>query len=93
MPWQWILYFRYDSTLLWAVMNGHEAVVRLLLEKGAELESKDSEGQTPLSWAAAKGHEAVVQLLLEKGAEPSIAGSRTFCSGRLSRCATFGGRN
>jgi ankyrin repeat protein len=45
-------------------------VVKLLLEKGAELESKDSEwGQTPLSWAAEKGHEAVVKLLLEKGAE------------------------
>jgi ankyrin repeat protein len=44
-------------------------VVKLLLEKGAKLETKDSFGQTPLSWAAAKGHEAVVKLLLEKGAE------------------------
>ena len=44
---------------------------KLLLEKGAELESKDTEyGQTPLSWAAENGHEAVVKLLLEKGAEP-----------------------
>jgi len=42
----------------------------LLLEKGAELESKDDEyGQTPLSWAARGGHEAVVKLLLKKGAE------------------------
>jgi ankyrin repeat protein len=45
-------------------------VVKLLLEKGAELESKDEDwGQTPLSWAAGSGHEAVVKLLLEKGAE------------------------
>jgi ankyrin repeat protein len=45
-------------------------VVKLLLEKGAELESKDKDfGQTPLSWAAECGHEAVVKLLLEKGAE------------------------
>ena len=44
--------------------------MKLLLEKGAELESKDTYyGQTPLSWAAEKGHEAVVKLLLEKGAE------------------------
>jgi ankyrin repeat protein len=45
-------------------------VVKLLLEKGAEIEAKDSEyGRTPLSWAAFDGHEAVVKLLLEKGAE------------------------
>ena len=44
--------------------------MKLLLEKGAELETKDNRyGRTPLSWAAEKGHEAVVKLLLEKGAE------------------------
>jgi ankyrin repeat protein len=47
-------------------------VVKLLLEKGAELESKNNDGQTPLSWAAGNGHEAVVKLLLEKGAELEI---------------------
>jgi ankyrin repeat protein len=44
-------------------------MVKLLLEKGAELESKDKSGRTPLSRAAADGREAVVKLLLEKGAE------------------------
>jgi ankyrin repeat protein len=44
--------------------------VRLLLEKGAERDSKDNNGRTPLSRAAMMGHEAVVRLLLEKGAEP-----------------------
>jgi len=47
---------------------GHSAVVRLLLDKGADIESKDSQySQTPLSWAARNGHEAVVKLLLDKG--------------------------
>jgi ankyrin repeat protein len=54
---------------LYAAVSGHEAVVALLLEKGAELETKDSSGQTPLSWAAGSGHEAVVKLLLEKQAD------------------------
>jgi ankyrin repeat protein len=47
-------------------------VVKLLLEIGAELETKDEDnkyGQTPLLWAAENGHEAVVKLLLEKGAQ------------------------
>jgi ankyrin repeat protein len=44
-------------------------MVKLLLEKGAELESKDEYGRTPLSWAARNKHEAMVKLLLEKGAE------------------------
>jgi ankyrin repeat protein len=44
-------------------------VVKLLLKKGAELESKDNYGRTPLWRAAESGHEAVVKLLLEKGGE------------------------
>jgi ankyrin repeat protein len=44
-------------------------VIKLLLEKGADLESKDFSGQTPLSWAAVQGHETVIKLLLEAGAE------------------------
>ena len=58
------------TPLSYAAEKGHEAVVKLLLEKGTELETKDKKyGQTPLSWAAGNGHEAVVKLLLEKGAE------------------------
>jgi ankyrin repeat protein len=41
--------------------------VKLLLEKGAELESRDRGSRTPL-WIAAKGgHEMIAKLLLEKG--------------------------
>ena len=58
------------TPLSWAADKEHEVVVKLLLEKGAELETKDNDyGQTPLSWATEEGHEAVVKLLLEKGAE------------------------
>ena len=43
--------------------------MKLLLEKGADVKSKNNVGETPLSWAAWNGHEAVVKLLLEKGAD------------------------
>ena len=37
--------------------------MKLLLEKGAEPNSKDKYGRTPLYLAAENGHEAVVKLL------------------------------
>jgi ankyrin repeat protein len=50
------------TPLLYAVARGHEAVVQLLLKKGADVESKSRSGRT-LSWAAAMRHNAMVALL------------------------------
>ncbi|RYP72136.1 hypothetical protein DL771_004370 [Monosporascus sp. 5C6A] len=62
-------YKEYGQTpLSWAAERGHEAVVRLLLDKGAAVDREDKEDWTPLLWAAVRAHEAVVQLLLDKGA-------------------------
>ena len=59
-----------DTWLRRAAAEGQELVVQRLLENGAELESKDRTGSTPLLLAAREGQEAVVKLLLENGAEP-----------------------
>ncbi|KAL6831934.1 hypothetical protein V8C40DRAFT_285364 [Trichoderma camerunense] len=46
-----------------AAENGHEAIVRLLLNKGANPKATDHSGLTPLSWATSGRHEAIVRLL------------------------------
>ncbi|KAF9891521.1 hypothetical protein FE257_003988 [Aspergillus nanangensis] len=62
------------TSLLWAVVNEHEAIVKLLLEKGANVEVVDVKfSQTPLLWAVENSHEAIVKLLLEKGANIETA--------------------
>ncbi|KAK7216377.1 hypothetical protein V2G26_004380 [Clonostachys chloroleuca] len=60
---------RYQHTPLHlAAETGHEAVVRLLCEKGACTDAQDDQGWIPLHTAASYGHEAIARLLLEKGA-------------------------
>ena len=65
-----------NTALTWAAKQGHEGVVRLLLERrdvNANIpDTKD--GRTPLSWAAENGHEGVVKMLLERNdVNPKIA--------------------
>jgi ankyrin repeat protein len=52
------------TSLSCAAENGHEAIVKLLLDTSkVDADSKDKYSQTPLSWAAENGHEAVMKLL------------------------------
>jgi len=59
------------TPLMWAARNGHEGVVKLLLERKDVTpdtpDTPDTEyGRTPLSWAAMSGYEGIVKLLLER---------------------------
>jgi tetratricopeptide (TPR) repeat protein len=49
-------------------MRGDTEAVRVLLEKGANIEAKDRSQETALQVAALNGRTTVVKLLLEKGA-------------------------
>jgi hypothetical protein len=69
---------RYDWTCVHlAVAGGHEKVVTLLLENGAEF-SVDIDGWTPLHVAVHKGNENIVKLLLEIGATISVKDENRF---------------
>ena len=58
------------AALVLGACNGHEAVVRLLLEQdGVDPDATFNNFATPLACAARNGHEAVVRLLLEAKAD------------------------
>lgn len=61
-----------DKALLNAADFGDAAQVKLLLDRGANLEARDEEGNTPLMTAAETwpgGHPAIVLLLASQGAQ------------------------
>lgn len=65
-----------------AVCNGNEAIVRLLLERGADIIRQDGYGQTALHLAVENGCEGLVKVLLEKITDPNLTDS-------LGRTALF----
>ncbi|KAH3764539.1 GTP-binding protein yptV1 [Pelomyxa schiedti] len=61
------------TTLLHAACHsGNMPLVKWLLGKGANLESPDKHGWTPLLSALSNGHTDIALLLLQKGADPSV---------------------
>lgn len=54
-----------------AVARRTLSVVRLLLERGADVNARQAGGFTPLHGAAANGDRAMAELLVDRGADPS----------------------
>lgn len=52
------------TPLIWASINGHQAVVRILVQRGADIYLGDESSRGPLRWACMRGHRAVAKFLL-----------------------------
>lgn len=55
----------HNTLLHYASYQGHENIVAFLIKEGANMNTINSAGCTPLFMAAQQGHAAVVSLLLE----------------------------
>lgn len=60
-----------QSVLHSAIIYRHLDVAKYLVHMGADVNSKDMVGRTPLHVASAMGQAAIVKALLEKGANPN----------------------
>lgn len=52
-----------------AARKGDAAQVKLLLDRGADVNAKSAYGSTPLFFASDRGHMDVIKLLIERGAD------------------------
>ena len=52
-----------------ACSKGDEAMVKYLVERGADINRKDSSGKTPLYFAYSSGNKAVINYLIGHGAK------------------------
>ena len=77
--------------LLEAAKKGKNAAIAQLLAKGADLESKDGDGRTPLMLASQYGRTATVRLLLGKGAKADARDGQGWNAYMLALLAPSGG--
>jgi hypothetical protein len=78
--------------LIAASRKGQTEKVRALLAKGADVESADKDGRTPLMWAARNGHAETVSLLLERGAKPDARDHQNWTAYGLAVMSSAEGR-
>ena len=63
-----------DLSLLSAAKNGEQQEVKVLLDQGADINAKDSEGNTALCIAAFERHQELAMFLIDQGADVNVKG-------------------
>ncbi len=85
-----------NTLLMLAAYAGHAALVRGLVERGADPNRLNDRGQAPIAGAVFKREDEVVHVLMEAGADPragepnAIASAQMF--GRTDLLAVLGAR-
>lgn len=64
------------TPLMMASLRGHDACVRVCLDRGADANARSQDGHTPLMLAARNGHTAIVRQLVRRGASQSACHRR-----------------
>lgn len=57
------------TALACAAFGGHDKIIQMLLDRGANVNPTDHFVESPLIFAAEQGYDNIVQLLLDRGAE------------------------
>jgi ankyrin repeat protein len=73
-----------NRALLVAALTGHRDIAKILLENGAEVDSRADDGRTPLMLAATRGDNDLVSLLLASGADPTLTDRSGETAGTLA---------
>jgi ankyrin repeat protein len=63
------IWFGRTTLLCIAAEEGRNELVEALLQAGANVNTSDADGKSPLWWAACKGHTEVMEVLLTHGAD------------------------
>lgn len=56
-----------ETPLMAASVQGHEEVVKILLQSEANVGLRDRDGHTALTGAAERNHENIIRLLIQAG--------------------------
>jgi ankyrin repeat protein len=78
-----------DRSLLIAALTGHKDVLQVLLDHGAEVDTRASDGRTALMLASSKDNREIVDLLLKAGADPTLTDHAGLTAEKLASSKDF----
>lgn len=80
------------TAMMWAAQADKPMSIGLLLDRGAQIDARDANGQTPLMLAAHRGNATTVAFLIERGADVLLRDDKgqtaADCARRQDKFAT-----